>query len=202
VAGVLAVAGAAAVAPDAGTALVVSAPLDRPDAILVLASHEWERLPAAEALAARFPEARVLLTLPPTITKYNCHDCANRPATLVQAGVQADRIEVLPISRTVSGGTRGEAEAARVWTRASGARRILVVTSPYHTRRALATFDAVLAPVGVRVGIVPASATSPAQPDRWWSAGYDRAYVRYEWAGLVYYLFRFGIDPRVSAHVS
>jgi len=40
VVGVLAVAGAAAVAPDAGTALVVSAPLDRPDAILVLASHE------------------------------------------------------------------------------------------------------------------------------------------------------------------
>jgi uncharacterized SAM-binding protein YcdF (DUF218 family) len=105
---------------------------------------------------------------------------------------------VLPISPTVSGGTRGEAESRARLDEGLGARRILVVTSPYHTRRALATFDAVLAPGGVRVGIVPASATSPAQPDRWWGAAYDRAYVRYEWAGIVYYLFRFGIDPRVS----
>src|SRR5512146_2396106 len=39
--------GGAVLLPDAGTALVVSQPVDNPDAIVSLASHEWERLPEA-----------------------------------------------------------------------------------------------------------------------------------------------------------
>ena len=46
----------------AGSALVVSEPLASPDAIVSLASHEWERLPAAAALARQYPEALVVLT--------------------------------------------------------------------------------------------------------------------------------------------
>ena len=57
----------------------------------------------------------------------------------------------------------------------------------HHTRRSLATFRAVFADTPVTIGIVPASATSPAQPKAWWEVPYDRAYVRYEWAAVVYY---------------
>ena len=51
----------------AGTALVVEEPLASPDAIISLASHEWERLPETIRLAHRHPGAQVLLTLPPEI---------------------------------------------------------------------------------------------------------------------------------------
>ena len=62
----------------AGRVLVVSEPVVSPDLIVSLASHEWERLPAAAAAARRFPSAAVVLTRPPAVTVYNCHDCEHR----------------------------------------------------------------------------------------------------------------------------
>lgn len=177
-------------APRAGTALVVSKPLAEPDAIVSLASHEWERLPAAAALAARFPRAVVVLTLPERVNKFNCHDCANRVHRLELAGVTTDRVRVVPLRE---GGTYGEALAMRRFVEGTALRRVLVVTSPYHAMRSLATFAHVLSPMGIEVGIEPATKTSPAVPTRWWATAYDRAYVRYEWAGIAYYAMRFGV---------
>jgi uncharacterized SAM-binding protein YcdF (DUF218 family) len=78
-------------------------------------------------------------------------------------------------------------------------RSLLVVTSPYHTRRSLSTFRAVFDRSGVTVGIAPASATSPARPECWWLSAYDRAYVRYEWAAILYYAVRHGVPMTVAA---
>lgn len=176
------------VAPSAGTALVVSRPLAEPDAIVSLASHEWERLPAAASLASRFPHALVVLTLPERVNAFNCHDCANRLHRLELAGVATDRVRVIPLTEA---GTYGEALAVRRFVAGTEVKRVLVVTSPYHTRRSLATFSAALRPIGAAVGIEPSTATSPAKPDRWWLTAYDRAYVPYEWAGIAYYALRF-----------
>jgi uncharacterized SAM-binding protein YcdF (DUF218 family) len=179
-------------APFAGRVLVVSAPVDRPQAIVSLASHEWERLPATAALAAQFPDALVVLTLPESPNLHNCHDCANRAHRLALAGVAEARVRIV---RLTAPGTHGEALATRALLQGSGLRRVLVVTSPYHTRRALATFRSVLASLGATVGVVPASATSPARPARWWTSPYDRAYVAYEWAALLFYAGRHGVWP-------
>lgn len=176
------------VAPSAGTALVVSKQLAKPDAIVSLASHEWERLPVAASLASRFPQALVVLTLPARVNGFNCHDCANRLHRLELAGVPTDRVRVIPLKE---GGTYGEALAVRRFVVGTQLKRVMVVTSPYHTRRSLATFSAALSPIGIAVGIEPATAMSPAKPDRWWLTAYDRAYVRYEWAGIAYYALRF-----------
>ena len=178
--------GAVLVADRAGTALVVDAPLVDPQAIIVLGSHEWERLPAAAALAQRHPAAVVFLTVPKAVTKYNCHDCAARAERLVAAGVAPARI--VELSFLVSN-TRDEAIAARAECLQRNYTRLLIVTSPYHTRRARATFESVFAGTGITVGIVPSSA-SPARPRRWWMAAYDRAYVRYEWAAILYHAVR------------
>ena len=176
----------------AGSILVVSRPLAMPDAIVTLASHEWERLPHAARLAAKYPAATVLLTLPPEPTMHNCNDCANRADRLTRAGVEAARIQVVPITLS---GTYGEAVAILGYARSAAIRRLAIVTSPYHTRRSLATFRKVFAASGVdvEIGIEPASASSPARPSRWWWYGYDRAYVAYEWAALVYYAARYGV---------
>jgi uncharacterized SAM-binding protein YcdF (DUF218 family) len=181
----------AALGPRAGSALLVSAPLVSPDAIVSLASHEWERLPAAAALAARYPEALVVLTEPQHVTAVNCHDCYHRADRLVAAGVEASRIRIISLT---AGGTYGEAIAIRAFLADRQLTRALIVTSPYHTRRSLATFRAVLPP-GVAVGMASAGATSPARPERWWADPYDRAYVRYEWAAIAYYWARYGISP-------
>ena len=173
----------ALVVNNAGTALVTTVPLGSPDAIIALGSHEWERLPAAAEYARETPGALVLLTQPRVVTIYNCHDCSHRADVLASAGVAAPRI--VTINDRVSN-TRDEAAVARLECERRGIRRLLVVTSPYHTRRAWRIFQRAFAGSGVTLGIEPALQHSPAQPPRWWAAPYDRAYVRYEWAAIVY----------------
>ncbi|MGE0593021.1 MAG: YdcF family protein [Vicinamibacterales bacterium] len=174
----------------AGTWLVVSEPVPDPQVIVSLSSHEWERLPLTAELAHRYPEAIVILTVPETVNEFNCHDCPNRVARLVRAGVDAVRVHVLPLAL---GGTHGEAVAVAAFLRHRDVHRVMVVTSPYHTRRSLATFRHELDPIGVEVGILPASATSASTPSRWWGSAYNRWYVRYEWAAIVYYAARYDV---------
>jgi uncharacterized SAM-binding protein YcdF (DUF218 family) len=174
-----------------GPWLVRDRPVDSPDAILVLGSHEFERLPQAARLAARWPRAQVLLTLPVAVTALNCQDCSNRARTLERAGVPVERIEVLaPRVRN----TYDELTAAAGWLRSRGTGRLLVVTSPYHTRRARGLAEAILAghAVGISACPVPGGLARP-----WWSRRYDRRYVIYELAALVHNSWRHGIPPRL-----
>ena len=179
------------VVPVAGTALVVERPVSTPDAIISLASHEWERLPELILLAHRYPDARVVLTLPAHVNRFTCHDCGHRVEQLVHHQIAAQRIRMLPITLS---GTYGEAMAAREFAQREHVSRLLVVTSPYHTRRSLATFTTVFESTGVEVGVEPAAATSDARPESWWRTPYDRWYVRYEWAAILYYRVRYGVD--------
>jgi uncharacterized SAM-binding protein YcdF (DUF218 family) len=174
----------------AGTLLVVSRPLRPPDAVLSLASHEWERLPAAAQLASATPSSIVLLTLPQPTTAFNCHDCNGRVGRLKRLGVDERRVRILPLT---SPGTFGEALAALAFVRQGHVKRLVIVTTPYHTRRALATFQSVFEGSGVEIGIEPASVSSAARPDRWWATPYDRWYVAYEWAAIVYYAIRYNV---------
>jgi|SRR5688572_4453931 len=176
----------------AGPTLVISVPPSDPDAILSLASHEWERLPEVAATGRKYPSAIILLTLPSPATEQNCHRCADRAARLRQAGVDTDRIHIL--TDAVSN-TRDEALASLRYTTQKKTKEIVIITSPYHTRRALATFRRVFAATEVKLAIQPSLATSPARPERWWAQPYDRAYVAYEWAAITYYAFRFGVYP-------
>jgi uncharacterized SAM-binding protein YcdF (DUF218 family) len=176
----------------AGAALVVGHPLANPDAVVSLGSHEWERLPEAARLAAGAPAAVVLLTEPRRLTPANCHLCAQRVAWLGALGLPAGRVVVLP---TRVGNTRDEAVAVAEYAKHYPIRRLVVVTSPYHTRRAAAVFAAVLGGQ-VEIGVQPA-AGSPARPGRWWTQPYDRAYVAYEWTALAWYALRHGINPVV-----
>lgn len=188
----IAVGSIVASAPAAGRWLVVER-VDgpRPQALLALASHEWERLPALATLARRYPDASVLLTQPVAPTEDNCYRCSERAAWLAGLGVSPQRIHLL--------GDRGrntydEAVAARAFCRERAISRLAVVTSPYHTRRALATFATVFEP-SIAVSVHSVAGHSPAVPERWWARAYDRDYVAYEWAALVWYAVRYGVSP-------
>lgn len=170
----------------AGTALIADYDPGTPDAIIMLASHEWERLPTTAALARQYPSAIVLLTVPSVVTVFNCHLCPERESLLAAQGV--DRSRVRHLRGTAN--THGEAVAALWHHRAAPFARLLVVTSPFHTARALATFRAVFAGEAVVVGII---GRGRANPRRWWTDSYDRRYVGYEWAAIVKYRFQHGI---------
>ncbi|MBA3884195.1 MAG: YdcF family protein [Acidobacteria bacterium] len=174
----------------AGTALVVEHDAGPPDAIIMLASHEWERLPAAAALARRYPEAVVLITVPRVVTVYTCHRCDERVDWFEAEGVNRERIRQL----AGAANTFDEAVLAREHAAQEPFERLAIVTTPYHTRRALATFRTIFAGSGISTAAVPAS---PAQgrPERWWATPYDRYYVRYEWAAILAYWARHSVPP-------
>ena len=180
----------------AGVALVVNRPVSQPQVIVSLASHEWERLPSAARLAKMNPDAIVLLTRPAAPSPESCNRCADRPAWLEWLGVTPDRIALAPGRVT---NTYDEAIAVREYCRRHGTRRVLVVTSPYHTRRTLATFQSAFAHSNTIVGVSPAWMHSLADPVRWWATSQDRWYVRYEWAAIVWYAVRHQVNPLVSA---
>lgn len=172
-------------APSCGPFLALEVPIDRPDAIVMLASHEWERLPAAAEAARRWPGAEVWLTVPPTVTIYNCHRCGERVGWLESLGVRRGRIRELPLAATRRGGTWSEAEAARAAATEAGVRSLLVVTTGYHTRRAWWTFQRVFRGLPVELGVAGAQAHSAMRADAWWwTRPEDLAYVPYEWAAL------------------
>ena len=173
----------------AGEALIVTHEVAAPDAILMLASHEWERLPAAAAVARKYPEALVLLTVPTVITEHNCHLCRDRVAWLNAEGVESARVRLLP-RRAMN--TYQEAEAARDYARTAGLKRMVIVTSPYHTRRTWATFEHVFTGAVSSLGIAPAPAAQ-GNPASWWMTAYDRHYVIYEWAALLKYRAAYGV---------
>lgn len=197
-AGLLAVGLCGWLASYAGRTLVVARDVPQPEALVVLGSHEWERLPAVARLAQQNARAVVLLTEPGRPTPHNCYLCAERVPWLQRLGVDGQRIVVLP---TVVNNTYDEARVAFEYCRERSISRLIVVTSPYHTRRALATFSTVFRSSPTIIGVQPASDDSPATPDRWWRQAYDRAYVQYEWAALAWYGIRYGVSPLTDQSV-
>lgn len=171
---------------------MISRPVGSPDAVVVLASHEWERLPAAARLARDYTAARVLLTLPVHVTSSDCFECAQRVAWLNEAGIDSRRITVLPQRVT---NTNDEAHAAADWASRHQVVRLVVVTSPYHARRALATFRHAFNSEGLHTALGVETPLAGVDPANWWLRPYDRRYVVYEWAGLLYYAIRFGVSP-------
>jgi len=169
-----------------------SSPIPQPDAIIALGSHEWERLPVAARLARGNPRAVVMLTTPVRVTNKNCYRCDTRADWLVRNGVARPRIVMLTYRVR---NTHDEAAAAFSYAATRGIRSVMVVTSPYHGRRALATFRTMFEGTPVRVGLETALNESGAQPQRWWTSAYDRWYVAYESAAIVMYAFRYGVNP-------
>jgi len=109
--------------------------------------------------------------------------------------VAKGRIEMLPELVT---NTYDEAVAVATYCQQHSVSRLTVVTSPYHTRRALAIVRSVIDRSTTQVGISPAAPESWAGPGRWWQHPYDRAYVLYELAALTWYVVRHGVNPVVG----
>ena len=107
---------------------------------------------------------------------------------LLESGVQGEHIVLL--SQRVDG-TYDEARAVQAYARARGLRSVLIVTSPYHTRRALWVFRRVLAADAVSVGVDPAAGEQSPGAWLWWLSGRGWLTVGAEYPKLAYYVVKY-----------
>jgi len=108
---------------------------------------------------------------------------------LVKSGVPHEHIKVAP---GLAASTRDEALIFHDYAATHPMRAVLLVTSPYHSRRALRTVSRAFADTGTTVGIVtaPMGAQTPA-PLSWWLHVEGWRAVGIEYVKLVYYWFRY-----------
>jgi uncharacterized SAM-binding protein YcdF (DUF218 family)/PKD repeat protein len=122
---------------------------------------------------------------------------------LKSAGVPPDKIEVLP--QPVSG-TVDEAVLLREYAQGRGLRSILIVTSAYHSRRALWTFRNVFRDSGIEIGLdhVAPGLQTPT-PATWWLKPAAWKIVALEYPKLLYYRVKYrsiSVESLVAASVS
>lgn len=180
-------------APQLAARLIIEKPLSRADAILVLggAATYLERNQKAAALYKENVAPKIFLTNDGMRGGWNNRDGKNpyfvelARRELVAQGVPDEAIETLP--GTV-GGTDDEANLFARAAREQNIKSVLLVTSAYHTRRALRTFEKAAAADDLQIGIVsaPVGEQTPS-PNFWWLSPFGWNLVAGEYVKSFYY---------------
>ena len=178
-------------------ALVVAVRLPRADAILVMAGAPvyFGRVAHAGRLLLEGRADKILLTNDGVRGSWS-NTLQRNPlyyerATLrlMQAGVPTAKIELLPGSIA---STYDEAMLARHYMRTHALGSLIVVTSDFHTRRALWAVRRALRHTGVAVGVEPAAPLFTSfSPWTWWRSRDGWRVVFGEYLKLAYYLGRY-----------
>ena len=104
-------------------------------------------------------------------------------------GIPDDRIRLIkePVSSTYD-----EAKAVREFAIATHLRSLIVITSPYHSRRALWTFRQVFAGTNITIDINPARSTvTGSETESWWGSHRKWLELPLEYVKLIYYWLRY-----------
>jgi uncharacterized SAM-binding protein YcdF (DUF218 family) len=162
-----------------------SPPLEKTDAIVLLAGNFHQRAPAAAFLFRNGNVGKVILTNDGVFSgwsdKYNrnLYQIEWAEEKLVALGVPRERIVKLPF---YGSGTIYDALAVKRYALSSGMHKMILVTSAYHMRRALWTFRKVFSGESVEVTAHPAV-----------SGETSLKFKAAEAAKLVYYYVKFGL---------
>ena len=177
----------------AARALVVNADLSSADAIVVLSgsSAYVERTHKAAELYREGRAPLVWLTDDHTrggwssALQRNPYFVERATEELIKSGVPADRIRIVP---GVASNTRDECLILRDYASSQGVHSVLVVTSAYHSRRALRSLRQSFAGMGTRIGLhaVPVSSNA-----FWWLHPEGWRSVAGEYVKLIYYWFKY-----------
>jgi uncharacterized SAM-binding protein YcdF (DUF218 family) len=186
--GLLTLAGAALLAvflPFAGRFLVREDPLEKADAVFVLAGSRVERWLEAYDLHRERWSPRIMVSPGPVdAVEARLHAIGVKLPregdlvrdALLQLGVADDVVRVLPGSVD---NTAAEAVLLRRQLDGTGWQRVIVVTSKYHTRRVRFAFRREFAGTPVRI-IVRASRHDDSEPAWWWRHRADVRFVTSE----------------------
>ncbi|HSD46474.1 MAG TPA: YdcF family protein [Pyrinomonadaceae bacterium] len=177
--------------------LITEAPLAKADAIVVLggSANYRERTHEAAQLLFAGHSPRILITNDNTrgpwssVEQRNLFYYERAFEELKNAGVPSERVELLPEPVT---STYEEAELVRRYAENRGLKSVLVVTSAYHSRRALWTFSRVFRDTGIQLGLVPAGqATESPRPSTWWLTRRGWRLVPTEYVKMIYYVVKY-----------
>lgn len=182
-------------APFLAKNLVVEKPLEKADAILILSGGSTfsERTHKAAELYKKGVSSKIFLTNDGEQGGWNQKEQRNpyfyerARWELIAQGVPENVIEVLP---EVVESTQSEAVLLEKTVGERKLKTILLVTSAYHTRRTLSTFETVL---GNNTGLTEIGIASPptgiqtSSPDYWWLSPKGWRFVAGEYLKIIYY---------------
>jgi len=182
----------------AARALIVTAPIDSADAIVVLSGSSTyvERMHKAAELFRQGRAPLVLLTDDHTRGPWssplqrNPFFVERAMDELIKQGVPAEKIRVVP---GLASSTHDEAVLVKDYATAQGVRSLLVVTSAYHSRRALRSLRQTFAGTETTIGLdpVPPGSQTPS-PAFWWLRLEGWRGVGGEYVKLIYYWLKYG----------
>lgn len=181
----------------AARALIVTKKLEHADVLVVLSgsSTYLERSQWAAHLYHEGRASRIVLTNDGLQAGYSAARDGNplffelSEAELKQAGVATDRIEVIA---KAGNSTYDEATYLRDYARQHNVTSLIIVTSAYHSRRALWVFENVFRDSGVTIGIEsPPPGVQTPQPVSWWLHQLGWKLVPGEYLKLAYYAWRY-----------
>ena len=183
------------VAAFAAEMLIVKSNLAAADAVVVL-SGSATFVERADWAAKLYREGRapvVILTNDGLITgwdgKRNPYFYELSAKRLQQQGVPADRIQLAPGQAL---GTYEESLLLRDYATSHNLKRLLVVTSAYHSRRALWSMRHAFEGSGIEIGIDhPPTGWQTPSPWLWWSRRWGWRVVAGEYVKMIYYWSRY-----------
>jgi uncharacterized SAM-binding protein YcdF (DUF218 family) len=184
------------IAPMLANHLVIEKPLAEADVIFVMSGGATylERTQKAAELYKNGIAPRILLTNDGMPAGWSPTEQRNPKfvelarKSLIEQGVAPEAIEILP---ETAEGTIYEAQILRRKLQETNWKRILIVTSAYHTRRALWTFERVLSgsdDLKIEIGIesAPIGQQTP-KPLYWWLSPFGWSLVAGEYVKSFYY---------------
>ncbi len=170
--------------------LVVQPSLSHADAIVVMAGSRTARLPIATELFHQHVAPRVLLTNDGIFSSWspqhdrNLYQVEWAREELLAAGVPEEAIVMLDFSNS---GSYFDALHTRNYVlQDDSIRSLLVVTSDYHTRRTLWTFNRLFSGTGILISTYPVP-KDPVSQGQWLRVN------TIELVKLVYYWLRYGV---------
>jgi uncharacterized SAM-binding protein YcdF (DUF218 family) len=178
--------------------LIVSAPLDHADAIVVLSGSSTlsERTQHAARLYSQHRSKRILLTTDNRQGGWSAAEHRNpyfdeiAVKELSGLGVPSQNVEVV---RPPVNSTWDEALLISQYSKTHNLRSILIVTSSYHSRRALWTFRTLLRGSSTQIGLDPVeTGIQTPSPTTWWLHARGWQLVLVEYLKLIYYCLHLG----------
>lgn len=178
--------------------LIVQDPMARSDVAVALSGGDGERLHASVELYKHGKAGCLLLVGPaiPLLKVYSGEDSLTQGEAkrriAIRKGVPADSA-IVSLGAT---STWEEAQTTLMEARARGWRSITIVTDPFHTRRARATFRKTFhgQPVWIAVHHLPMEQSSY-NPQRWWTRERDLMAVMTETVKIVFYAYHHHVYP-------
>lgn len=177
--------------------LITEAPLAKADAIVVLGGSANYRERAREAARLLLERRANLILLTndnqrgpwSSVEQRNPYFYERSLEEIHNAGAPDQSVDVL---MNEVGSTHEEAELIKRYAVDHGFRSVLVVTSAYHSRRALWTFSRVFRDTGIQVGLtpVPPGSDSP-PPAKWWLSTRGWRLVPTEYVKMIYYVLKY-----------